>query len=151
MRDIYQRFINPEASGMQVVVLGRVVVVGLGLVALVLAFASDAFFRVALFAYTIYGASITPALLAAFFWKRANAIGAVASISVGALVALFWETVGFMVGREAPWAISTQEWLDGIGIGGLDAVLVAFPLSVLALVGVSLLTEPPSEEQANAI
>jgi len=151
VRDIYQRFINPEAAGMQVVVLGRIVVVGLGLVALALAFASEAFFRVALFAYTIYGASITPSLLAAFFWKRANSRGAVASITVGALVALFWETVGFMGAREAAWALSTQDLLDKIGIGGLEAVLVAFPLSVLALVVVSLLSAPPSAEQANAI
>lgn len=150
VRDIYQRFINPEAGGMQVVLLGRVVVVVIGLLALVLAFMSESFFDVALFSYTIYGASITPALLAAFFWKRATGRGAVASIATGGLAALYWQSIGHFGGQGAEWALATQEFF-GERIASLDAVLIAFPLSVLALVVFSLLSAPPSEEQANAI
>jgi len=50
---------------------------------LALAFSSKEFFSVALFAYTIYGAGITPALLAAFFWPRATAAGALSSMIAG--------------------------------------------------------------------
>lgn len=148
VRDVYQRFINPNAEPGKVVFLSRLFVVILGLVALGLAFTSDAFFEVSLFAYTIYGCAITPCMLAAFFWKRANAAGAVASIVVGAVVALFWETIKFLQGQGAAWAQSAVETLHA---NELEAVLVAFPLSVIALVGVSLATAPPPAEKANAI
>ena len=150
VRDVYQRFLDPDAEPGKIVFLSRLFVVILGLVALGLAFTSDAFFEVSLFAYTIYGCAITPCMLAAFFWKRANAQGAVASIVVGAAVALFWKTVAFLAApdRGVGWAQSAYESLH---VGELEAVLVAFPLSVLALVGVSLATAPPPPEKATAI
>ena len=40
---------------------------------------SAGFFERALYAYTIYGASITPSLVAALFWKGATKAGAVSS------------------------------------------------------------------------
>ncbi len=148
VRDIYQRFIQPDASDRRIVVTSRLCVVGLGVVALGLAFTSDEFFGVALFAYTIYGCAITPAMLAAFFWKRATAGGASASIVVGGVVALLWEASATLAGGDHAWA----DWMvETFGIGGYEPVLVAFPLSVLALVGVSLISPPPSEEQVSAI
>ena len=73
-----------------------------------------------------------------------------ASIATGGLAALYWQSIGHFGGQGAEWALATQEFL-GERIASLDAVLIAFPLSVLALVVVSLLSAPPSEEQANAI
>ncbi len=80
----------------------------------------------ALLAYTIYGAGITLALLAAFFWKRANALGAVASISSGTAATLLWEVYG------SPH---------------LDAVLPAVAVSVIAVVIGSYLGSPPAREK----
>lgn len=154
VRDIYQRFINPEAEGTKVVTISRVCVVVLGLIALGLAFTSDDFFEVALFAYTIYGCAITPALLAAFFWKRANQAGAVASIFTGGGVALLWDSVNFFRARDAGWAEGVADALTVGGldvIGEIDAVMVAFPLSVIALVVVSLGTGAPTQEQSRSI
>ena len=51
VRDIYQRFISPDAPERRVVLLGRGVVIFIGLLALYLATLSDEFFSVALFAY----------------------------------------------------------------------------------------------------
>ncbi len=135
VRDVYQRFGHPSASQAQLVRVSRICVVGLGLLALGLAFTSDRFFGVALFAYTIYGCAITPVLLAALFWKRATAAGAIAALLLGTGVALLWEAVGFFR-EEADWARGVAEWgrlgsLDTFA--QVDAVLVAFPVSVLAL------------------
>ncbi|MEQ8768795.1 MAG: sodium:solute symporter family protein [Planctomycetota bacterium] len=153
VRDLYQRFIAPDASERQLVIMGRVVVVVLGLISLLLAFQSKEFFRVALFAYTLYGASLTPAMLAAFFWKRANLQGAVASILTGAIVSYIWYFDRIQLwtnadGEPAGIATYVQQQLDTEGI---EAVIPALPLSVLALVIVSLLTKPPTELQSNAI
>ena len=91
MRDIYQRFINPEVSQQRMVLYSRIVVVVLGLVA----FAQVRFFQrvleMAIYAYTMYGVGLTPAVLAAFFWKRATAPGGVSSIAAGMSVTILWE------------------------------------------------------------
>jgi SSS family solute:Na+ symporter/sodium/proline symporter len=130
VRDIYQRFLRPNASDRSIVLVSRTCVLLLGAVALGLAYTSEKFFDVALFAYTIYGCAITPAMLAAFFWKRATAAGGASSIAVGAAVAI---------------AVKV------FGIGDFEPVLLALPFSVGTLVVVSLLGSPPSVEQANAI
>ncbi len=101
-----------------------------GVVAYVVTFAfaeTTGFFRKALYAYTIYGSAITPSLIAAMFWKRATKAGAIASILTGTAVTLVWSEV---VVDHLP-----------ANLAGLDAVLPAITLSVLALVGVSLLTK----------
>ena len=132
IRDIYQRFLDPQASERRLVLLLRLMVVVLGAVAYYLSTLSNEFLSVALYAYTIYGAGITPALIAAFFWRRANASGAIASILSGTAVTVIWK--------------SLEGQLPGIW-GQLDAVVPAIGASVLALVLVSLVTSSPSEEQ----
>lgn len=149
VRDVYQRFIDPEVSGVTVVRLGRILVVVMGLLGLALAFASDEFFSVAIFAYTIYGCAITPALFAAFFWKRATSQGAVASIVAGVTVAILMKVYGSseaVAGAFGDGAMGDL-WAQVVG----EPVLIAFPLSLVALVGVSLATPRPSEERANVI
>ncbi len=126
VRDIYQRFLNPSASERSLVILLRAAVIGSGIVAYWLATLSDEFLSVALLAYTIYGASITPALIASFFWRRATGKGAVASIVSGIAVTLLWK------------------WL---GPAAVDPVLPAISVSLLALVFVSLADIPPPEEK----
>src|SRR5690606_30206325 len=88
VRDVYHRFLAPDADERSLVLVGRIVVVALGAVALALAFTSDRFFRVALFAYTLYGAAITPALLGALLWSRATPAGAVSSMVCGLVTAV---------------------------------------------------------------
>ena len=63
--------------------LSRILVLLLGIIAYVVSIGfskSAGFFERALYAYTIYGASITPTLLAALFWKKSTKEGAVSSI-----------------------------------------------------------------------
>jgi len=140
VRDVYQRFLKPDASDRAVVLMGRLVVVGLGLIALVLAFRSTEFFKVAVFAYTLYGAAITPPLLAAFFWKGATPAGAVTSMVTGLGTAVLWR---FWLGAEA-WTWSEEAGFLGVAefLRELDAALPAVVVSVLALVVVSILTRP---------
>jgi len=129
VRDIYQRFINPEASERALVWLLRAVVFALGAVAYVISTYSEDFLKVALRAYTIYGAGITPALVAALVWRRATTAGALTSIILGVATSLVWEFGGY------------TERL------GVDPVIPAITLSVAALVAVSLLTPPQTEEK----
>ena len=94
IRDIYLNYINNDANEKTIVMLSRALVVVLGIIAYVvsLGFAkSSGFFERALYAYTIYGAAITPSLVAALFWKGATKQGAITSIIVGTLTTLLWK------------------------------------------------------------
>ncbi|MEZ5973307.1 MAG: sodium:solute symporter family protein [Planctomycetota bacterium] len=135
VRDIYQRFLRPGASERNLLRASRLAVLALGAVAYGLAFTSDRFFEVALFAYSIYGCAITPVLLAALFLPQATRLGATLALVLGAGVALVWQMLGTFRG-EWGWAGSLCDLLTFGGfdaVAKLDPVLVAFPLSALAL------------------
>ena len=86
----------------------------------------------ALWAYTMYGAAITPALLAVFLWPRVTRAGGVASITAGMVTTLGWEIYARYAGGH-PY--------------GLAAVYPALTLSLTALIVVSLLTPRPTPEE----
>lgn len=96
-RDIFQRFIKPDASGRQVILFQRVMIVVLACVALLLTTQFNDILSMALYAYTMIGAAVTPALLAAFLWKRATPVGGMCSVAMGILstiVFAFWVNGG---------------------------------------------------------
>jgi SSS family solute:Na+ symporter/sodium/proline symporter len=132
MNDVYKKFINPAATDRQVLLWTRVLVVALGLLGFLALNFFTTILEMALWAYTMYGAAITPALLAAFIWPRATRQGGVASIASGMLLTLGWEIYGKTAGAYP---------------GGLPAVYPAFAASMAALVLVSLATPAPSERE----
>lgn len=126
IHDVYERFIDRNASERRSLVVSRIIVVLLGAFALLQATHFESILRAAMYAYTIYGAAVTPSVLAVFFWRRANAAGAVTSILVGTAVTVAWNLAGI-------------EWFD--------AVYPALLSSVLCLIVVTLLTAPPPREK----
>ncbi len=126
IHDIYDRFINPHASERRKLLISRLVVILLGAFALLQAAHFESILRAALYAYTVYGAAVTPAVMAVFFWKRATTQGAIASIAAGTVVTVAWNVAG---------------------ITFLDAVYPALAVSLLCLILVSLLTPAPAEEK----
>jgi len=132
VNDVFVRYIKPEASNKQVLLVSRLMVVGLGLWALYQSLGTTSVLKKSLYAYTIYSAALTPVILAAFFWRRATAKGAVASIAAGTVVTVGWD-----------WL---TPHLPAV-IGARDAILPALIASLLCLGIVSLATRPPSESQ----
>jgi len=131
MRDIYLKHINPEAGEKLIVILSRLLVLALGIIAyfVSLGFAQSAgFFERALYAYTIYGAAITPSLVAAIFWEKATKLGAIASIISGMAVTLLWKESAFIQN------IVPEKFYENV-----DEVLPAITVSVFCLVVFSLL------------
>lgn len=78
-----------------------------------------------IYSYSIYGVAIAPVVLASFFWKRGTAAGALACMIAGTAAILVWE---FVLNRPMEW----------------NSILVAFPIALIALIGVSLITKPRS-------
>ncbi len=134
VNDIFLRDQQPGASNRRILLVSRLAVVLLGMWALVQAAYTQSILEQSLYAYTVYSAAITPVVLAAFYWRRATAAGAVSCIAAGTVVTVFWDT-GF-VHRHLPDVIAQRE-----------ALFPALLLSLVCLVVVSVLTAPPSEEQ----
>ncbi len=119
--DFWVRFVDPDASQTKRLWITRGVVLFLGVVSWVLGTFFPSVLSIQMYSYTMYGAAITPAVLAAILWKRATPAGGVASIVLGGAGTLFWE-----IGLHKP--------------GDLNSILFSLPLSVIALVVVSLVT-----------
>lgn len=132
-RDIYQRFINPEVSQEAIVRFQRIWIVVLGVVAYVLASFFKSILDMAFTAYTMVGAGITPALLAAFLWKRVTVQGGVSSIIAGMGVTLLITILNFIL----PEPLMETDYI----------ILPAASSSLLCLFGVSWMTPASPEEK----
>ena len=142
-RDIYERFINPQAAEKRKLAIQRASVVIFGGVGILLLTQFETVLSMALYAYSLVGASLTPALLACFLWKRVTAAGGVACIAggLGSIVAIGVLSrlgVGFSMtfgGTEFDFASSEYIVIPGVLI------------SISLLIVVSLLTKPSAPEK----
>lgn len=123
--DFYVRFARHEVSETRRLWLHRGAVALLALVALAMGTLFPTVLALQIHSYTIYGVAVTPVVLAALLWRRINTAGALSSIIVATTAVLVWEF--------ADWA----------GKPELNSVIIALPLALLAMVGVSLLTPRP--------
>lgn len=97
-RDVYQRFMNPAATDRELVFYTRIAVAALGMLGVLAGTFFPTILAMALWAYTMYGAGITPALLAAFVWPTVPPRAGLWSIAAGMSVTLLWEIVGLLRG-----------------------------------------------------
>ena len=134
-RDVYLRYINSAATDKQVLLISRSLVLVLGIIAFLLVSQFKTVLNAAFTAYNIYGTSITPALLAAFLWKRATKEGAIASILTGATVTIVWT-----------YFLPSWEGFSTLNPFLQELTYPAAGLSVSALVIGSLLTSAPPPE-----
>ncbi|MEM1097004.1 MAG: hypothetical protein AAGJ10_20600, partial [Bacteroidota bacterium] len=139
--DIYERFVNPEASEQQKLNMQRLFIVLFGALGLVLLTQFQTVLAMALYSYSLVGASLTPALLAAFLWKRVTVQGGVACIA-GGLTTIVGLVILSRFGLEFTATIGGTEFdfasSDYVVIPG---VIVSISLMVI----VSLLTAPSPE------
>jgi SSS family solute:Na+ symporter len=140
VNDVYTRFINRNASDKSVLLVSRLMVVGLGIFALLQGAVFESILAAALYAYTVYSAAITPAVMAAFFSKRVTAKAAVTSIALGTAVTIIWNLQALAMQAHRSTFIPAS-WLQA------DAIFPALAVSLLALVIVSCVTEAPRPEQ----
>src|ERR1017187_8587876 len=131
VNDIFVRYIRPKAGNRQTLLVSRLMVVLLGLWALYQGLHTESVLKKALYAYTIYSAALTPVILAAFYWRRATASAAVASIFTGTFVTVFWDSA--FIHTHVPAILSDR-----------DAIFPALIASLLCLILVSLLTPRPN-------
>jgi SSS family solute:Na+ symporter/sodium/proline symporter len=142
-RDLYERFVNPEASDHAKMTIQRLFVVLFGGLGLVMLTQFQTVLSMALYAYSLVGASLTPALLAAFLWKRVTPQGGVACIAGG---------LGSIVGIRvlAMLGVNFSLTLGGTEFDFASSDYIVIPgviLSMGLMVLVSLLTAPSPQSK----
>ncbi|MBX2943306.1 MAG: sodium:solute symporter family protein [Cyclobacteriaceae bacterium] len=108
----------------------------LGLLAYVMVTQFETVLEMAFISYTMIGASLAPALLASFFWKRVTSAGAISSILAGMIIPVLNKVLEVTSLSFGPLPVNT----DYIAIPSLAT-------SLTLLIVVSLLTAKPAEEK----
>jgi len=103
----------------------------------------DSVLAMALYAYSLVGASLTPALLAAFLWKRVTTQGGVACIAGG---------LGSIVGIKllSSLGVNFATVIGGTEFNFASSDYIVIPgviISLGLLIVVSLLTAPSPKEK----
>jgi SSS family solute:Na+ symporter len=149
--DIYEK-INPRASERHLVTVGRVatacvVVMGIVWIPVMQRVSQGGLYK---YLQSVQG-YLAPPMAAVFmlglFWKRINGKGAVAGLAIGFVVGMAKLTVQAMTGGDSP-LITSPEWLVYVGqYNFLFATGWLLLISIVFIVGVSLLTAPPPAEK----
>src|SRR5262249_42534734 len=127
----YERFIDRHSSERKTLIASRLIVVLLGLFAVLQASQFESVLQASLYAYTVYGAAVTPAVMAVFFWRRSTTAGAISSIILGTIVTIGWQLLQ-QYGSEK---------IRSHSIVQIPSVYPALLVSVISLILVSLATQ----------
>ena len=123
-RDLYERFVNADATEQQMVRVSRGLVLVIAIVGYAVALLQPpTVFSVVVFATTVLGSAFLPAYVCAVWWRKANTPGALASMVVGATVSFAWQLFGL--------SATTQ----------LHPMLMGVVSSTLTMIVVSLATQ----------
>ncbi|HCD1917243.1 TPA: sodium/proline symporter PutP [Corynebacterium striatum] len=124
IEDLFLIFAKKKPSQEVLINLSRTAVVGIAVIAAVLAInPSDSILGLVGFAWAGFGSAFGPLVLLSLYWKRLNSTGAIAGMVTGAIVAIGW--------GMSPLSDALYELVPG------------FAISLIATVVVSLVTKAP--------
>ncbi|REK17924.1 MAG: sodium:solute symporter [Planctomycetota bacterium] len=144
VRDVYQRFLRPNAGETEIRRLTHVVMVVLGVIGVVSNISPVEFLQklVVFSASATASTFVAPALVLAY-WRRATAVGSMAGMIGGAAAVLTLFTCGPLV--------EGKNLFDPYQLFGVDPVVWGLAASAVLCVVVSLVTSPPPEEHVSRL
>ncbi len=133
--DMYKGTIKKDASERSALMIGRIAVIVIAILAFVIALdPNSSIMGLVSDAWAGFGAAFGPVVLLALFWKRSNAAGALAGMISGALSVIAWDYIPLVNGATIGSAT------------GLYSLAIGFPIALIVMVIVSLVTKKPSDE-----
>ena len=149
--DLYARLFSQEKRG-EHLMLNRVVVFGLGALAVLLVINKDVevYKFVLTYGWAFLGASFGPQMILALFWKRASYAGCVAGMATGFAVAMLWPQLWNLNPDSVFatfWPAAWTEAETGVHIYNLP---LAFMCALIVNVVISLLFPSPREYDQTA-
>ena len=138
--DLYYKIIDPKAETRKRLLVARVLLIAIGgAAAFVASLKLTSILGAVAWAFDFACSGLFFPIVLGIWWKRANRAGAIAGMVAGFIAGslyLWWVAPAFM-GNE-PW----------LGIDHLRFGIIGMPVSLIAMVVVSLMTEePPAEVQ----
>ena len=116
-RDLYKRFVRPEAGSAEVLRVARYAAVAGGVLGTVLAVAAESIAGVLAFFYTLLSVSLFVPVIAGLYWRRAGAAEALAAMAGGValatLVQLASGGAGFAGLTPAMWGLAGAAFACG--------------------------------------
>lgn len=140
-RDIFQRYIKPDATMREMMVVNRISVLIIILAATAGSFVVPNIIDAIQTATFIASSSYFFPLMGGLYWKRATKEGAFASMVIGAVVQIALVLIDYVM-EAPPTAATYLESIHPILMG--HGVIVGMSLSAIAFVGISLMTKPSS-------
>ena len=134
--DLYYKIIDPKAETKTRLIVARVLLLVIGAAgAMVASLKLTSILGAVAWAFDFACSALFFPLVLGIWWKRANRQGAIAGMAAGFLAGTCYL---YMVkwGGMTPW----------IGIDHLRFGIIGMPVSLIAIVAVSLMTEEPDEE-----
>ncbi|MGO2416130.1 MULTISPECIES: sodium/proline symporter PutP [Cobetia] len=126
--DFYKALFKKNASQTELVWVGRFAVVGIAIIAWILALDPDSsVLGLVSYAWAGFGAAFGPALILSLYWRRMNRFGALAGIIIGGVTVVVWKQ------------------LSG-GIFDLYEIVPGVIFAYIAIYVVSIATEEPSQD-----
>jgi SSS family solute:Na+ symporter len=119
-KDLYKRFLKPEASDQQLLAVARLAAFAGGVGGVILAFQLQTVVGALRIFYTLLGVSLFVPIVGGLYVRRANNVAALAAIAAGIVAALVAQL----------WPHSPEWWLDP-SVSGIAAAAVAFALALL--------------------
>lgn len=150
-RDVYEQVTGQHGKSMTVTRIG--IVIGIIYAVIISYYERESTFiaRATAVFFGLCASAFLPAFLGGLFWKRMTRAGAISSMIVGFAVTAFW--LMFIKDAEAKSVGLCQKLFDKSSLlldspnwSVVDPILIALPISLVAAIFVSLLTQPPSKE-----
>jgi|SRR5690625_29016 len=128
-RDVYQRFINKNASPTKMILVSRLSILFAGIVGILVAIIQPPkVFDLVIFAFGTMGNSFMVSYIAAVYWKKANSVGVLCSMIGGGLTNILWTAFD--------WQAVTE----------IHPFLAGLLISIIGMIVGNLFGKPPTPE-----
>ncbi len=139
--DVYYRMVDPTANTRRRLIVARVLLIGVAILAAVVAGTKPAgILAMVAWAFSIAASGLFPALVMGIWWKRTTSIGAICGMLAGFGVCLF-----YLIGTQY---FDMPLWF---GVRNISCGLFGIPVAFLVTWTVSLMTPAPSREMQDFI
>jgi len=147
VRDIYSHEINDHVTPEQRVILSKFALLGVALIAaLVASFKPAEILPLVSASFSLAASAFVPAMVLGIFWPRANRRGAVAGMVAGLGVTVYYMLLNAPAFR-AFWSMAPGQQLWW-GIQPVSAGVFGVPVGFLVVIAISALTRPLSPAEA---
>ena len=139
--DTYFRMVDPQASNLRQVTISKLLLLVVALLATYAASLRPAdILSLVSAAFSLAASTLFPALVLGVFWKRANQQGAIAGMLTGFFVCLIY----LVQTSPALGGDISHQWFH---IAPVSAGIFGVPAAFLAMIIVSLITDPPGPDE----